>query len=217
MSTPNLPDSQKNFDEYIREYHNEFLDGGVGFSDYGTAKRYDEIIGLLGYDIDVDIYESVLEVGCGPNGGFFKHVATMTDASVRDYTGIDINESFIESSNKFKDGEFIHANILEDELPHEKYDHVIASGIFCYAYENAETANMNILHEMTLRANHTVVANFIPTTAPGGDTIKANGILQYDVPMLMRMIHHAYLPDDWGYSIIADKYPNNITLVLRKF
>ena len=209
-NTPPLPNRQLNECDYIRAYHDDFLEGEVGFTEHGTSKRYDEILHLIGYGMS--FWNSVLEVGCGPNGGLLKY----TDFAMPKYKGIDINPKYIERSNDLVENEpglFEHANILTQAID-EQYDYVIASGIFCYDYDGAEIVNESIISEMFSLAKKAVVVNFIPSTAPGSEKIKSNGILQYDLPMIDSIL--GILPEGIGYSIIADKYPNNMTLVLQR-
>lgn len=205
MSTPNIEIFEKN----VINYHDDFLSGETGFSEHGSHKRYHEILEII------DPKKSILEIGCGPTAGILPYIKLHECAK---YCGIDINPKYIDASQKH----YVNKNLFQCKnilYPNGlgTYDNVIASGIFCYDYEDATEINKRILSKMLLHANECVVANFIPTTAPNPEKVKENKILQYS-PLMLGELIESVDPDyfGFGYRIISDRYKNNTTLIFQR-
>ena len=99
--------------------------------------------------------QNILDVGCG-FGDFCKYAENKN----LKYTGIDINEFFIEDAKQrnLKNAKFLNQDIY---TLNEEFDWVIASGIFCYNINNYEKYVHDIINQMYKLAKIGVMANFL--------------------------------------------------------
>lgn len=70
---------------------------------------------------------NVLDIGCGKNGGLSE---TVFDMGAESYTGVDIDESFIEQSKKLAKGEFIYDDPVYVLGKVKNQPLIISSGVF---------------------------------------------------------------------------------------
>lgn len=100
---------------------------------------------------------SILDVGCG-NAEFFQFLkATGFDGT---YSGIDVNPGLLEEAKKrFPKCKFKQVDILE--LKREKFDYIIASGIFNYDYGQNLELIKKMLEKMFSLANRKIIFNGI--------------------------------------------------------
>jgi SAM-dependent methyltransferase len=109
---------------------------------------------------------SILDVGCG-NAEFFQFLkATGFDGT---YSGIDVNPGLLEEAKKrFQECTFKQVDIMA--IKKEKYDYVIASGIFNYDYgQNLELIKKMLLKMFSL-AGRKVIFNGICSQGTRRDT-----------------------------------------------
>lgn len=100
---------------------------------------------------------SILDVGCG-NAEFFQFLrATGFDGT---YSGIDVNHDLLEEAKeRFPDCNFQLTDILSME--NERFDYVVASGIFNYDYGQNLDLIKKMIEKMYVLANRKAVFNGI--------------------------------------------------------
>lgn len=203
--------------KFINDYHKKIA--GTGFSSRGSRTRYDEITKIIENNTKIDQHLEILEYGCGPSGGLIEYTTSLLFPirfNISQYVGYDINSSYVESSNKKYP--HIQPGYHSEINPHTygKYDVVLASGIFCYDYNEAYWTNKELIYEMTQKSKDLVIVNFLPDKMDKTNLDKE--ILTYTDNQILAVV--SFLEEAYGkripYEIHASSRENNITLVIKK-
>jgi SAM-dependent methyltransferase len=128
--------TRSEIEQAIRRYNERLEKYGIselalGWGEKGRAKlRYEILTSCWDFN-----NTSILDFGCG-FGDMYQYIF---EKGIRDfkYTGIDINQMFIDIAiEKYgKNAEFLVKNLLEDEIK-DKFDFVLSSGVFNFKLEN---------------------------------------------------------------------------------
>jgi cyclopropane fatty-acyl-phospholipid synthase-like methyltransferase len=136
----------------LNKVYDEFMDEtksvkSLGWSSEEAQQARFKVISEMG----IEENDSVLDVGCG-YGDFSKFAGS-------NYKGIDMREVAIkEASNRYQDKNFSVNNIFDIT---DKFDWVIASGIFCFREDNWRKKTCNTMQQMFTLANKGIAANFL--------------------------------------------------------
>ncbi|PIN74473.1 hypothetical protein COV18_07515 [Candidatus Woesearchaeota archaeon CG10_big_fil_rev_8_21_14_0_10_37_12] len=103
------------------------------------TSRFEQFLKLQKLTKKSFVHSSILEVGCG-DAQLIDFLRKQGITTV-DFTGIDINESFVKTAKETFSGTFIHDEFLSHEF-NKTFDFVFASGIF----------NVNVFQGNTERA-----------------------------------------------------------------
>jgi len=109
---------------------------------------------------------TVLDVGCGT--GDLVHWMLHHDLTPRDYLGLDITPAMVEAARaRFPEHRFLRGCPLTDpDLLDDRYDWVLASGIFAHRYEDPEAYMHRMIGAMLERATLGVAVNSLSSKAP---------------------------------------------------
>lgn len=139
-------------------------------------------------EIGIENSDSVLDVGCG-YGDFSFNVGGR-------YLGIDLREHAIEvAKQKYNFRKFEQGDIFGVS---EDFDWVIASGIFCFKYDEWEQDTLKTIKKMYELSNKGIAVNFL-SACDNPDSL--------DMPSGMKYVEPGFLIDK-----IASKVCNKFTL-----
>src|SRR5690349_18585775 len=129
MNTEEIKDAINRYNKRLEEHG--ISEQALGWGAKGRAKLRYEIL-LSQWNLD---HSSILDFGCG-FGDMFDYINEKGFKDVS-YTGIDINDNFINIARQRheKGAEFILGNLFE--LPTVKtFDFILSSGVFNHKLEN---------------------------------------------------------------------------------
>lgn len=170
---------------------------GLGFRTRSSQERRFEALLELG-----DFHgHRLLDVGCG----FGDFLAFLLERGIRPlYTGLDICEPMVARCRErfvLSDGRYIVGDVLEHR-PDERYDFVVASGIFGLDAEGARERIRPTLQRMFAWARVGMAANFLSRRSPAPaearvyvDPAEALALGLALTPAAR--LDHAYLPNDF--------------------
>jgi len=183
------------YEEKVRRYGYDHR--GLGFRNKASQdKRFAALLELG--DLDG---ARVLDVGCG----FGDLLAFLQERGVSpQYTGIDICEPMIERCRErfdLDDAIFRVADVMEF-APTEKYDYVVASGLFGLDAEGTRDRIRPTLERMFTWAGEGMAANFLssrsPAPAEGRIYVEPWKALEAGLSLTpAARLNHAYLPNDF--------------------
>ncbi len=152
--------------------------------------------------------KSILDVGCG-FGDFYVYLKGQ-DINPKQYVGIDINLLMISmAKNKLPEVRFEVADILTVKLK-EKYDYVIASGIFALETPKWDAITEKILRKMYKLSQLGVGVNFLSSRTTGKMLVGRH----YTNPRDMAKFASKKLRA--GIVLRYDYRPNDFTLYIYK-
>jgi SAM-dependent methyltransferase len=184
-------------DPIIEQYG---LEHATGFSNHGQEQRFRVI--------RAEMYkpESILDYGC--NVGDFRLCCLRTCPT---YFGIDLNAKFIHAARfRFPSERFAVGNIADDDfykkVYHERFQYVIASGVFCYDLGPSTLKTYKkIIQRLFTMATESMIFNVLRSSKnPENVTFDP-----YDITELIPQTCNLW-------KIIADYRENDATIVLRK-
>ena len=170
---------------------------GLGFGRRSSQEKRFEALLHLG-DLDG---RSVLDVGCG----FGDFLVFLLERGIEvDYTGIDVCEPMItRCRERFGAGEgrFVRADLLDFD-PAQKFDYVVASGLFGLDAADAHERMRPMVEKLFALAGRGVAMNFLSTRSP----TRTDDRIYVDPPKALEAglvltpaarIDHTYLPNDF--------------------
>jgi ubiquinone/menaquinone biosynthesis C-methylase UbiE len=195
MSSLPPEDTARWYEEKVRRFG--FDHRGLGFRNKSSQDKRFEAMLEVG-DLDG---ASILDMGCG----FGDFLAFLDDRGIETrYTGVDICEPMIERCRERfdpTDGRFVVADALDYE-PDQRYDYVVASGLFGLDSVGARDRIRPTLERMFAWAGTGMAANFLSTRSPHPaeariyvDPCKALEA-GFELTPAAR-VNHAYLPNDF--------------------
>ena len=128
--------------------------------------RYSKMLHVFEKDFaDLPLRPSLLDVGCGW-GGLFEYA--IKHGVPLNYTGIDIVKEMIEHArSRFKEGSFIHGNILDPQAAKASYDFVVCNGILALkpsvTIPEMERFAKTLIRRMFDLCNHGIAFNMMST------------------------------------------------------
>lgn len=128
-----------------------------------------------------------------------------------DYTGIEINEEFVEQSKKtFPKANFVLGDIDQIDLKNEVYDYSFASGIYNLgSKQDTLRAFMNDLKIISDKTHIAIGVNFLSSMSK-----KQDGISLYHQPQeILNLIRSNY---SFNFELITDYLPNDFTVLIHK-
>ena len=181
------------YEDKVREFG--FDHRGLGYrSRSAQEKRFEALLALGDFD-----GRSLLDVGCG--FGDFLEFLQARGIEPR-YTGLDICEPMVERCReRFGHASFIEADVLGFE-PTERYDYVIASGIFGLESPEVRARIRPTLARMFSWSRRGLAVNFLSGRAPR----QAEGRVYLEPAEVLGMglaltpaarLDHTYLPNDF--------------------
>jgi len=166
----------------------------------GQKIRFKKLIERMGFN------ESVLDVGCG-YGDFFHYLKCYLLLHENNYCGIDIREDAItEARKRYSKG---HFHIGDIEIINNKYDWIVASGIFCHPNENNHQYILKNIQKFYSLCNKGVSVNFLSQYSHN-----KNPEMYYADPLeiiksVSEHITHKYI-------LMTDYLPNDFTIILTR-
>jgi cyclopropane fatty-acyl-phospholipid synthase-like methyltransferase len=125
--------SKTSYKEHINGFYNEHLQenqhnilepGNVAWSSKEAQYSRFEILTNIGIDKD----STILDFGCGMGHYVDYLFSNVSDYKLKNYTGLDINQNYIDKCNHVRRGiRFICGEIFDLS---ESFDYVIGSGVF---------------------------------------------------------------------------------------
>lgn len=177
--------SKTSYKQQILDFYNEFLDNtsinspeSVAWSSHKSQYRRFEVL----YGIGVTEADTILDFGCGL--GHMVDYLESIGYPVKNYTGIDINPSYIMFAIHRKPEAFFSVGEIYDVT--QTYDYILGSGVFTVHMSLDEILN-GIDYAFNI-ANKGVAFNFLTK-----DFMEIDGFNSFD-------------PDEF-YKLITDKYP----------
>ncbi len=183
------------YEEKVRRYGYDHR--GLGFRNKSSQEKRFEALAELG-DFDG---ARLLDVGCG----FGDLLAFLQERGVSPrYTGIDVCEPMIERCRERFDNDdaiFRVADVMEF-APAEKYDYVVASGLFGLDAEGARDRIRPTLERMFAWSAEGMAANFLSSRsespAEGRIYVEPWKALEAGLALTpAARVNHAYLPNDF--------------------
>jgi SAM-dependent methyltransferase len=196
-----LPDRQtpRWYEDKVRRYGYDHR--GLGFRTRGSQeKRFEALLGLG--DLH---HRHVLDVGCG----FGDFLRFLLDRGIEPrYTGLDICAPMIErcrSTFPVSAGRFLVGDVLE-HCPDERYDYVVASGIFGLDADDARSRIAPTVRRMFSWCGIGMAVNFLsrrtPTPAESRVYVEPSDALEMGLALSSAVrIDHSYLPNDFTLHI----------------
>lgn len=130
MNENEIIDTVNRYNKRLEEFG--ISEKALGWGEKGRAKlRYEILLSQWNFD-----KKSVLDFGCG-FGGMYDYMLSKNISGFK-YTGIDINENFIniaKNTHHNENANFSVANLLTDKLEGE-FDFILSSGVFNHQLEN---------------------------------------------------------------------------------
>ena len=157
---------------------------------------------------EVDSLEgcTILDVGCGLGG--FLDFLSQHEVQPRKYVGVDINPMSVETAAQRHPNElFFCRDILEDPFE-EKFDFVVASGIFNLATPHAHELTFATFYQMYELCEKGIAVNFLSEWSPFPRNEKS---VYYDPEMVLDFVleklshrvvlRHDYRPNDFTFYV----------------
>jgi len=155
--------NENEINDAINRYNKRLEEHGVsekalGWGEKGRAKlRYEILLSQWCFNDS-----SVLDFGCG-FGGMYDYMMSQKINNFQ-YTGIDINEKFIDiaknSHKKEENANFFVANLLCDKSD-EKFDFILSSGVFNHKLENNKHFIESCFEKFNEYSNKGFAVNFL--------------------------------------------------------
>jgi SAM-dependent methyltransferase len=195
MSSLPPEDTARWYEDKVRRFG--FDHRGLGFRNKSSQdKRFEAMLELGDFD-----GASLLDMGCG----FGDFLAYLNGLGIEPrYTGVDICEPMIERCRErfdAGDGRFVVADALDYE-PDQRYDYVVASGLFGLDSVGARDRIRPTLERLFAAAETGMAANFLSTRSPH----PAEARIYVDPGKALEVglgltpaarLNHAYLPNDF--------------------
>lgn len=174
------------FVEFCDPYSVESL----GWSSVENQNRRFNILRQIG----ITAFDSVLDVGCG-YGDFSKFAG-------KEYCGIDLRSHAISGANyKYPGKKFIQGDIFSVE---DKFDWVVASGIFCHDYDKWEEDTLKTLQKMFSLCNKGIAANFLAdSTEEKGEELKYTNVGEITTKFIEKISPYFMVRQDYGIDDIT--------------
>lgn len=117
----------------------------------GAMRRYDVMIEFIAQQ-KVEGLVKVLDFGCGLSGLWERIVELGLDDGV-EYTGIDINQGYVDLSlKKFPNNQYFCIDILDNGAEAiGQYDYILLNGLFTQKMSLDDEAMLNFLEEMLVK------------------------------------------------------------------
>jgi len=167
---------------------------------WGSAQSQQQRFKVLA-EVGIDAGESVLDVGCGL-GDFYGWLQNHYPGV--HYTGIDLTPAMIErAKERFPEVQFFEGTILElSTLVEERFDHIMASGIFYLRQHDPDKYFQRTVRTMFDHAQKSIAVNTLSAwaqTKVGGefyaDPLRA---LDFCHSLTSRVVlRHDYHPTDF--------------------
>ena len=202
MTSSSLPDFEtaRWYEDKVRTFGYDHR--GLGFRTRSSQqKRFEALLALGDFD-----GRRLLDVGCG-FGDFLQY---LRDRGIRpDYTGLDICEPMVSRCRERFAGTgatFVAGDVLEHE-PTDRYDFVVASGIFGLDSPGVRARIAPTLARMTSWASEGCAANFLSSRSP----VQADERVYVDPCEALEIafeltraarIDHSYLPNDFTLYLL---------------
>ncbi len=159
--------------------------------------------------------QDILDIGCG-FGDFYEYLKEC-NIQPRNYTGIDINPTFIECcKKKYPSINFHVNNTVDDELPDGNFDIIFMVGIFSYNFKEFDNENFikQVVTKAFNKAKHTlifdmqsIIINKDYETANHIHYQKPSDILDFALSLTPHVIlKHDYLPNPAREFIVLMKH-----------
>jgi len=188
-------------------YRQRWLTHGHSYRtlDWGSQESQQRRFAVLA-NIGIADGARVLDVGCGL-GDFATWLA---DGGIRvRYTGLDLTPELVSAASlTHPHHRFVHGSVLDPSLlPDERFDIVVASGIFC-SYPVAGMERMRqVLHRMWAWSEVGIAFNSLSTWAPQQDS----GEFHADPVETLSFCRTL----SWRVSLRHDYHPRDFTVHLR--
>lgn len=192
--------------EIINKFYSPFVQfcdpysvESLGWTSEENQNRRFNIIKQIG----IKNSDSVLDVGCG-YGDFSKFLGEK-------YCGIDLRQHAIDgAAKKYPGKRFITGDINSLD---EKFDWVVASGIFCHDYDKWEEDTLKTLEKMFSLCNKGIAANFLADSVkePGED-LKYTNTSEITSKFVHKISPYFIVRQDYGIddiTIYLYKYSNS--------
>lgn len=148
---------------------------------------------------------SILDVGCG-RGDLYEFLkATGKNLT---YTGVDLNNKIIQlAREKYapRDAQFLVKDILSDTFS-ERYDYILASGIFYLRFSDNEGYFQNMVRKMTALANKVVSFNMLSAYCQDQEPHEYYFYPEKVVEWLVK--------EGYRFTLRSDYKPNDFTIYL---
>ena len=183
------------YQDNFRRFGTDFRALGFGRRS-SQEKRFAAALGLGSFH-----GRSMLDVGCG----FGDFLAYLNERGIRPrYTGLDITPPMIERCKRRFEGSearFVIGDALGYE-PDERFDYVVASGIFGYAAKGTRQRVRPTVEHLFSLTEIGLAVNFLsgcaPRRSPGRLYVYPWDMLQLALGLTPAVrLDHAYLPNDY--------------------
>ena len=129
------------------------------------------------------------------------------------YLGVDINEQYIrrckQRYNNYDNSRFIKMDLLEDTLPVQKVDVVVASGAFCTAFDERNVFIKKMLRKFYDICSHGFVFNMENSLGMEEPPDNINYDPVYWLNYIMNSISHKI-------QYYSDYHDSDFTIAVRK-